>query len=237
MQALELSNRQGTKASDDYRYERKFVVSELSVHEIEMLVKLHPAMFFKAYPPRFVNNVYFDSPGLHNYGDNIDGVAERVKCRVRWYGDLFGAVRKPVLEFKIKQGLVGTKQSYVLAPFFTDPSSIVSGLADAIDRSTLPKALKHQLTSATPTLLNRYWRQYYQSSDRGYRITLDSRMEFYRIGKRESKFLQCFRDDANTIVELKYDRDKCDQAESVANHFPFRMTKNSKYVNGLDGLY
>ena len=237
MQTCDLSNRRAANDPDAYRYERKFVVSELTEHELEMLVKLHPAMFSRAYPPRFVNNVYFDSPDMHNYGDNVDGVAERVKCRIRWYGDLFGAVRKPVLEFKIKQGLVGTKQSFALAPFFVAPSNVASGLSDAIDRSALPKALKHELNSATPVLLNRYWRHYYYSSESGCRLTLDSRMEFHRIEGRGSKFLRCFRDDKNTVVELKYDRDKCDEAESIANHFPFRMTKNSKYVNGLDGLY
>ena len=91
--------------SGNYRYERKSVISELTKNEIKALIKLHPAMFLESYPPRFVNNLYLDSVGMNNYFDNMAGLKERVKVRIRWYGRLFGSVEKPTLELKIKNGL------------------------------------------------------------------------------------------------------------------------------------
>ena len=88
----------------EYRYERKFLVDQLDVHQVLALVKLHPAMFYQPYPPRYVNNLYLDTEGLDNYQDNVSGVGDRRKVRLRWYGDLFGDVDRPVLEFKIKRG-------------------------------------------------------------------------------------------------------------------------------------
>ena len=54
----------------DYRYERKFFISELTKDEVESLVRLHPAWFSEIYNQRFVNNIYFDSLNLTNYLDN-----------------------------------------------------------------------------------------------------------------------------------------------------------------------
>ena len=49
------------------RLERKFLVEDLDVHEVESIVRLHPAAFRKLYAPRWINNIYFDSPGGSPY--------------------------------------------------------------------------------------------------------------------------------------------------------------------------
>ena len=78
------NNRMETKSPNDYRYERKFFVSELSIHELEMLIKCHPAMFSVAYPLRFVNNLYLDSINKENFFDAVIGIDRRLKVRIRW---------------------------------------------------------------------------------------------------------------------------------------------------------
>jgi hypothetical protein len=35
------------------------------------------------------------------------------------------------------------------------------------------------------------------------------------------------------IVELKYNREYEELAERISNHFPFRVTRSSKYVDGV----
>ena len=37
-------------------------------------------------------------------------------------------------------------------------------------------------------------------------------------------------------MELKYDTEHDMEANTISGFFPFRMTKNSKYVNGVDHL-
>ena len=95
----------------DLRYERKYCVSELMHEEIEGLLKLHPAVFQEIYHKRTVNNIYLDTHDLRLYKDNIDGKDSRIKLRVRWYGDLFGKVKNPFLEVKIKRSHCTAYQS------------------------------------------------------------------------------------------------------------------------------
>ena len=85
-----------TENTEKYRYERKFFISKLTKYEVESLIKLHPAMFSEIYFPRFVNNLYFDSFNMKSYFDSVDGSPNRRKIRIRWYGDLFGDIEKPV---------------------------------------------------------------------------------------------------------------------------------------------
>ena len=224
------------KAVNDYRYERKFCISGLTLQETESLIKLHPALFTNIYHPRYVNNIYCDSFSLKNYFDNIDGATQRAKIRIRWYGDLFGPIKKPMLELKIKKGLLGTKKSYPLNPFSLDNNFTLASLIQLFQDSNISPVLKLKLTLLEPTLLNRYRRAYYRSADNNYRITLDSDMEFYTIRNSANFYLHKYSNSGNVILELKYSPDKDQSAEGVVNFFPFRMTKNSKYVNGIEGL-
>ena len=103
--------------NDEYRYERKFIINNLSSNQVESIIKLNPLAFSEVYHQRYVNNIYFDTPGFHFYHDNSDGNSQKTKVRIRWYNKLFGVIKNPVLEFKIKSGLVGKKVSFSLPLF------------------------------------------------------------------------------------------------------------------------
>lgn len=219
-----------------WRYERKFLVSELSLQELESIAKLHPHMFLERYHKRFVNNIYFDSMMLKNYLHNVDGHSERIKVRIRWYGDLFGFIEKPFLELKIKNGMLGKKESFPLSPFSLDQNFATETIMAIIKNSNIPDAVKKEMHYLDPVLLNRYKRKYYSSTDKNYRITIDSDMVFYNMGRRNNSFLPRMVDDQNLILELKYDENMYRCVEEITNRFPFRFTKNSKYVNGVEIL-
>jgi len=221
----------------NYRYERKFFISEMTRYEIETLVKLNPAVFSEIYHTRFVNNLYFDSIGMQNYFDNIDGVQQRMKVRIRWYERLFGKVEKPVLEVKTRNGLIGRKTSFPLAPFTLDESFYPDMLVDVFNNSEIPGNLKTHLMNLKVSLLNSYRRKYFQSADGRFRITVDSDLEFYGVQLLKNNFLVNSVDRFNSILELKYDCENASQADLVTTHFPFRLTKSSKYVIGLERLY
>ncbi|MGD2159260.1 MAG: VTC domain-containing protein [Anaerolineales bacterium] len=222
--------------TNNYRYERKFVVSGLSPYEIESLVKLQPALFSEVYSSRFVNNLYFDSPGMRNYLDNIDGSAERVKVRIRWYGDLFGRIECPTLELKFKRGLVGRKVGFPLPQICIDGYLRKDTLLNVLRQSNIPDDLKLDLGSLEFSLLNRYRRKYFQSIDGHYRITMDTQMECYYVQSHRNAFLRKYVDLMNTIVELKYGPEEEEGASRICQYFPFRLSKNSKYVNGVESL-
>lgn len=220
-----------------FRYERKFFISAFDEYEVENLVRLHPAFFREAFPPRFINNIYLDSKRYDNFFDNIDGVSRRSKVRIRWYGDLSTSIDKPALEFKIKDGLFGSKNHFCLVPFTFDNTFDINRLRQIISNSQLPPAEKIKLLNLIPTLVNRYRRKYYESIDKRFRITIDSQMSFRQIDQHGNLFLNNRMDEQSIVLELKYDKIHEHDASTISNFFPFRMTKSSKYVNGIKLLH
>ena len=99
------------------RYERKYKVSDLHHHVILQNIRMHPAGLRQIYPDRQINNIYFDSIGLQCYHDNVDGIAERKKFRVRWYGDDVRVIENPNLEIKYRVNEVGSKKIFPVADF------------------------------------------------------------------------------------------------------------------------
>lgn len=218
----------------DFRFERKYHIVDLPAEEIEAWVLRCPAFFREAYPPRNINNIYFDTSSLGNYFQNLDGVANRTKIRIRWYGDLFGSVKKPVLEYKIKRGMLGTKDSHRLKDFEFGEGFNVEDLKPVFENSNLDEGVLRELSFVTPTLVNRYHRKYFISADRDYRITIDTELEFYRIGRRDNLFIVRRALEGSTVMELKYAGGISELNDGIMNFFPFRVTRMSKYVTGVE---
>ena len=219
----------------DYRYERKFFIRQLSKYEVESIINLHPAIFSEIYHQRDVNNIYFDSFSLNNYRENIEGVKDRMKIRIRWYGELFGYIERPILEIKIKRGLLGKKITYSLKPFYLTEKTNTTDILKSV--TNLKEILLIEFEDLIPSLLNRYSRKYYQSSNKKYRITVDNEQSFYHINKENNTFLNSYFDNASVILELKYDQEHDFGASHITSSFPFRITKSSKYVSGVEKTF
>lgn len=218
------------------RYERKFLVSRIGEKELEHLVRLHPFIFSEIFYKRTVNNIYFDTDDLRNYWDNVCGAQNRVKVRIRWYGDDPFVVEKPTLELKFKNGLAGKKESYTVMPFNLTGANLSAELVKSFKGSELPENLHLMLDTLEPTLFNSYKRRYFLSSDGDFRITIDSDMRFSKIALSQNLFLNMIVDYYHTVLELKYDSNSDDRAGTVSGYFPFRVTRSSKYVTGLERL-
>jgi hypothetical protein len=141
-----------------------------------------------------------------------------------------------VLEFKIKQGLLGTKESFPLKPFALDKTFSQYTLRRLLLESDLPAAIRSRLGGLQPALLNSYPRGYYQSVDRRFRLTWDSTLEFFRLGCGPLQLLGKAAYCPFQVLELKYDTAHAADAAEVAGHLPFRMTRISKYVFGVDSF-
>lgn len=216
------------------RYERKFVVKGLNYKQILNIIKHHPAFFKEIFRQRQVNNIYLDTPDLKSFFDNVYGNTSRTKIRIRWYGETFGPVKTPVLEMKIKNGLAGRKRSYALNPFMLDSNFDRDSLKAALAHPRLPAWVTEKLSSYVPALLNTYKRQYFLSANRKMRLTVDEHMTYYAIGAWNNTFMKKFVEHEAVIVEMKYDLESAYLASDITQHFPMRMTKSSKYVNGVE---
>ncbi len=222
--------------SEELRHERKFLIANYSASDIEQFLKFHPFCFTEIYQERQVNNIYFDTLGFASYYGNTDGDMNREKVRIRWYGNLFGEINAPVLEFKIKKGLLGKKEFYSLAPFKLDSDFSKKQITFAMNKESVPKKTVDYINSLQPTLLNSYFRKYFISADKNYRITIDKKLSYYYLSYNQNKFLNRIVDHSAVVLELKYDSKFEDEVKDIGNYLPFKMTKNSKYLQGIENI-
>ena len=219
------------------RFERKFAVQDMHYHEIVQQVRNNRAAFLPIHHPRYINNIYFDTNDMDFYTDNVSGKGSRKKVRIRWYGDLIGNISNPILEFKIREGMVGNKLSYPIKPFTLDENFTGDYIQDILRSSGLPEWIDAVMLMLKPALLNCYNRQYFISFNNNFRITIDDKLSYLGIGNGLNNFVRKHTSD-EVILELKYEyKHDGKDAAYVANNLPFRLTKSSKYVKGFELLH
>lgn len=218
------------------RYERKFFAGATDGRDVELVVRGHPALFQEEYPPRYINNIYLDTPDRRAYRDHVDGVGDRQKHRIRWYGALSGLLESPVLERKAKRGLVGCKWSYHL-PAFRFCRSFDYGAFIAKAGLDLPGEIWALLQSCSPSIVNRYRRRYYRSADGAFRLTADDQLTFGAPPPHGDPGSILPWREPGTILELKYAVQDEDRAHAVTSVLPFRVTRWSKYCHGVEAVW
>jgi len=214
-----------------FRYERKYIIENLSTQKVNLIIKSHPHLFKKKYDARFVNSLYLDSLDYSFYNDHVIGKSDRYKIRVRWYNNLYEEIQKPVLEIKTKKNYLGKKEYYYLNRINFHKNLQVEKLNKFIRNSNIPEKVK--ILNIKPVLINRYLRNYFESADKKYRITVDTNLTYYPILSDKILFTKVHHDKNIVIMELKYGVDAGDYASKITNHFPFRTMKSSKYIRGI----
>jgi len=220
-----------------FRYERKYYLSGEDYGYVRTLILSHPASFRGVFYPRMINNIYFDTPGFDFFYDNVNGDYIRKKIRIRWYDETFAHQKKLTLEYKLKKGLLGDKISYPLTDIYTGDGFEFGQMRNEIKVNHLPIQVGNELLTNYPTLLNRYLREYFVSDDNKIRITLDKDLSFFRIHSGKNYFRINYHLSSDLIMEMKYDPVDEPIANSISQDFPFRITKSSKYVIGVQNLY
>ena len=219
------------------RYELKLVASETALSVIRSWVRLHPEGFRTAFPPRRVNSIYLDTPGYRNLSENLAGVPDRQKLRLRWYGalntNLNPIVENPVLEVKIKEGHMGQKQQEKLSctlDLTTHWPAVLGTVKTAVSPPFLPLLKQH----SQPTILNSYQREYFVTPDGQVRLTLDydqrvfdQRLSLMPNWKRPLPI------EKELVIELKASPEQAERLTAIIGRFPLLRSRNSKYVKGV----
>lgn len=199
-------------------------------------MRLHPAHWRVAYPPRRVNNVYFDTADCQSLNENLGGAGTRAKLRLRWYGDCLDVVAGARLELKYKEGAVGWKQVWPLDATFDlahqSWPEVYRTLREAVDVRAGPWLAQ----LAYPVLINHYRRAYYVTTDQQVRLTVDTRLRAYnqRFSDRPNLRRPAAIAD-RVVVELKAPADRLlyQRLAEALDHFPLRPDRYSKYVQGM----
>lgn len=220
---------------DALRYEVKYVARATELHRLFSWVRAADAGFREPFPLRQVNNVYFDTFDHYAYAENLSGASARSKVRFRWYGTQNNP-EKGTLEVKRRRSSVGWKLSYPIGPM---PLVGVSW-------SNFRRALRDQLpdegriwldANPQPVLINRYQRRYFLSRCGKVRLTVDWNQRVYdeRLSPKPNLSRPANLPDT-LVVELKFDRADRKLANRYAQGIPIRLSRNSKYVIGVDSI-
>ena len=207
------------------RYERKFRVENIPPQELLQYLKQHPAGLISLYPDRQINNIYFDTPNFVMYQDNVMGLAERKKVRVRWYGENIREIRKPILELKTRHNEQGDKKSF--------PVQIFS-LAQLAPLTQEVAQLSQIYTALQPVLLNSYKRSYWGTRNGEFRWTLDWDLRYTSLVHNPIFQTHQHSETGVCILELKYAPEHEERVDEQVQFIPFPRTKNSKYVSGVE---
>lgn len=216
------------------RYEIKISVKSHQLPQVNAWVRLHPAHWRVAFPSRQVNNVYFETFDYKSLNDNLAGVGERRKLRLRWYGPTLETISGAQLELKCRQGQVGWKETWTLEGMSLDLHQPWSDLLRAIKDAADAQASLWLDQFACPALLNHYQRDYYVTTDQAVRLTVDSRLRAYdqRFTAQPNYRRPAPRAD-RVVVELKTERQHHQRLVHILAHFPIRADRHSKYVQGM----
>jgi SPX domain protein involved in polyphosphate accumulation len=205
------------------RFERKYKILGIEAETVRSNLMLHPAGFRELFRNRQVNNIYFDTYDLTTFHQNVDGVNQRKKFRMRWYGAVIQTMKSPQFEVKIKHNELGTKKVSACEDLSFDELEKITDLANEKSENFAP---------LFPVLLNSYERSYMSSADGRFRITIDQNLYYYSMLGR-TEFTGYLVEEPGIILEVKYEEEDDDKAAFILQNLPYRHTKSSKYVNGV----
>lgn len=224
-----------TDSFDKYRYEIKFVCPPEVRNHFDLWLRYAPESFLHSYQDRVVNNIYFDTLEMSNFSDNVIGLSARLKTRLRWYGDT-AAPTTMVLEQKVKRGRISRKYSLPL-PGLDLTKTTWRELADLLNAHAEHRFCLVASYFKNPVLRNCYQRQYYQTRGRRLRMTVDADLTYYDAAS-STMSVGAGRGLKTTsrVVEFKAAVERARELERVLQRIPLRVSRNSKYVIGVDQL-
>jgi len=204
------------------RYERKWVFKNINNLQVFNLLIRSKFYFKKHYPLRKVNSIYYDDKNLSCIKQNLDGISEKTKYRVRWYGE-DKSLLNPNFEIKIKKGFEVKKKLFLLKNF--NNYSLKNKLEKLTNHINQEVILNKNLL---PTMIIKYERIYLISSNNLIRATIDYQIKSRKVLNFKNDF---FVDFSDVILELKYDPDLDWIVRKNFDSFNVRLSKNSKYIN------
>ncbi len=215
------------------RYELKMVYAPTLLEELHSWVHVHPAAFSTAYPSRWVNSLYMDTPDLDTFNDHLAGVPARRKLRFRWYGESLRHVRDGFMEVKNKSERAGWKIIQQVDKDFDFETMDWTEVMDGLRNGTTD--IVHELLHVSrPAVLTVYFREYYVSANGTTRLTIDSESQAFEqlfTAKPNIWFRQSV--EPKVIIELKSDVSRAGELSDILAHFPVRANRYSKYVENL----
>lgn len=214
----------------EFKYLLPHVHGALAVSRVHRSVPL----LTREHAPRQVSSIYFDSASYDCYRQSNSGDNERVKLRMRWYGD--GLVVTPVLELKHRANHMGWKGQHSL-PSMELGALTFGELRERFRACVTPREQALVDVLRFPVLIATYHRHYLVTPDRRIRVTVDTALRFIDQRNRRRPNLQFDRCEADfSVVECKLDAEHEPAARALLRNFGTRHSRFSKYCFGVGAL-
>jgi len=214
---------------NNYRYEIKFILNEVSYSDAMQWLYVCTNAINK-YPDRYVNTIYLDNSSYDSVRDNLSGVSDRFKRRIRWY-DGNSEIK---IEKKVRHGRLGKKEASIL-DLGGDFSSALSAL-DLRNRINDSLYNKEALFSDyyTPVLGVRYLRKYFEDQA-GFRVTFDEKIQFSDLYDNSTSFSLSNEliDYEPKVMEIKFNPSVKDYMNTLISKLNMTTKRHSKYLVGM----
>ena len=217
------------------RREIKYVVGIEYYNKLHLWIKKNSKGFIKQFKSRLINNIYFDTINYDLLNENLSGLPDRYKVRLRWY-DNINYIDDANLEIKIKKNQVGWKKR---KNFFIKKKTneLTKQNVKELIISNINNAELNLLKNLNAVLINNYKREYYVSFDGKIRITIDKNFKVFNQLKYQylNDSIRSFYAQ-NIILEIKYEDKIIKDCDQLFHNIPFRASRNSKYVSSFYSL-
>lgn len=219
----------------DNRYELKFVLDQGKLSNAFQWM-YQSTMLRRTYSPRWVNSIYFDDVTFRSVRDNLTGLPERRKIRLRWYHDSdVNHISAPVLEVKQRQGRVGNKLRFAVPAIQASLLSLPVGKIMKRIEQELSATQAVEVVSRepiVPVLHVCYRRQYFESPD-GLRVTFDQPIEHSLVVPHQPLRSMAAASYPLTVMELKFPIHMKDRISKHLASLSLVARRHSKYLAGL----
>lgn len=220
------------------RYEIKLVLDHGKLAEFLLWMQKHTTAI-PVYFPRTVNSLYFDNLEYQAVRDNLTGISNRKKIRLRWYNqeekfDVSGVA----LELKIRNGRLGYKNTVRLPQL--EPTLCKTRLGDVLPSISPmmidePELLEVFEEHYIPTIHLNYLREYFVDTH-GIRITIDRDIRFFPVTPLSTLY-----DTPHTayplfIAEIKFDPIQKFRVAQLMRTLNMTPKRHSKYLTGMASL-
>jgi hypothetical protein len=249
-QLIRLIGKAGVGAPDVFRYERKYVVSEIAADAIRRFLAPHlmPDEHMNPAEPRGyqVSSLYLDCSRFTMYRQTVEGIRSRYKLRIRFYDELEESLA--LLEIKTRLADSIHKQRAAIAKsavarFLCGGALSTADLLAPSDKSVRALAEfceRRDRTNAEPAAFVSYWREAYisrQTDD--VRVTIDRQL----VGRdgRLAQSLKYSEQDTlaapgKVVLELKNSGRAPGWMRDLVRTFKLQRVSFPKYVYCVDAL-
>ena len=181
----------------------------------------------RPYKDRFINSIYYDDDNFTTAQNNLSGVSNRRKYRIRWYDNEF---KKFFYEIKIKRNNLGKKISLKTNQNEIDLESLYSFNNRYLNKKENKFFLEYlDSFNLKPQLKVSYLRSYYLFEGK-VRITFDQNIN-YSLANRFNKVDKI--KDLMSVIEIKFLPENYDSVLKLLKNSRFIPKRFSKYLRGL----